>query len=265
MDDTGGDFAGGTKADDREINSGDAAQSGDGAEILAEVVDFRDREGGVILPDAESTLSQIDTEGEGEGDGGPEGGNTGEGASGDPEVAKERHRWVLQRAAAGGLTMYVDINIVEWMSRGAPVSFETTLLVRDCCLCLHVQRAARALARRFDEALRPVALTNGQFSMLMSLNRPRPATMTAVARLLAMDRTTLTAAVKTLERRRLVAVVRDPVDRRSRRLSLTEEGLAALGAAVPIWQRTHAEVEGLLGAGKLVDAHGLRKGLAALS
>jgi hypothetical protein len=50
-------------------------------------------------------------------------------------------------------------------------SFETTLLVRDSCLCLHVQRAARALARRFDEALRPVQLTNGQFSLLMSLNR----------------------------------------------------------------------------------------------
>jgi hypothetical protein len=54
----------------------------------------------------------------------------------------------------------------------AEVPFSTTLLVRDNCLCLHVQRAARALARRFDDALRPVGLTNGQFSLLMSLNRP---------------------------------------------------------------------------------------------
>jgi DNA-binding MarR family transcriptional regulator len=130
---------------------------------------------------------------------------------------------------------------------------------------MHVQRAARALARRFDEALRPVGLTNGQFSMLMSLNRPQPATMTSVARLLAMDRTTLTAALKTLERRGLVAVARDPEDRRSRRLSLTEKGRAALAAAVPIWERTHAEVEKLLGAGQIVDAAGLRKGLEALS
>lgn len=151
------------------------------------------------------------------------------------------------------------------MSSGSSVSFETTLRVRDCCLCMHVQRAARALARRFDEALRPVGLTNGQFSMLMSLNRPQPATMTSVARLLAMDRTTLTAALKTLERRGLVAVARDPEDRRSRRLSLTEKGRAALAAAVPIWERTHAEVEKLLGAGQIVDAAGLRKGLEALS
>src|ERR1700760_4907792 len=87
------------------------------------------------------------------------------------------------------------------MSDVANPSFETTLLVRDCCLCLHVQRAARALARRFDDALRPLSLTNGQFSLMMSLNRPEPAGMASVASLLAMDRTTLTAALKPLERR----------------------------------------------------------------
>jgi hypothetical protein len=100
------------------------------------------------------------------------------------------------------------------MSRAKSVPFETTLRVRDCCLCLHVQRAARALARRFDEALRPIGLTNGQFSLMMSLNRPEPPGIVAVADLLAMDRTTLTAALKPLERRGLVTVARDPSDRR---------------------------------------------------
>src|ERR1700744_2044009 len=107
------------------------------------------------------------------------------------------------------------------MSKLAKVPYETTLHVRDCCLCLHVQRAARALARRFDEALRPLGLTNGQFSLMMSLNRPEAPAMGSVATLLAMDRPTLTAALKPLERRRLVKVVPDLADRRSRRLSLT--------------------------------------------
>lgn len=123
------------------------------------------------------------------------------------------------------------------------VPFETTLEVRDTCLCLHVQRAARALARRFDEALRPVGLTNGQFSLLMALNRPASAAMGKVARLLAMDRTTLTAALKPLERAGLVAVGADPADRRSRLLSLTGKGSEALASAVPIWRAVHAEVE----------------------
>src|SRR5580692_5219063 len=107
------------------------------------------------------------------------------------------------------------------MSKPARVPYETTLLVRDCCLCLHVQRAARVLARRFDEVLRPFQLTNGQFSLLMSLNRPEPPPMAAVASLLAMDRTTLTAALKPLERRGLVRVQKGQSDRRSRTLILT--------------------------------------------
>jgi DNA-binding MarR family transcriptional regulator len=147
-------------------------------------------------------------------------------------------------------------------SEAEHVPFATTLLVRDCCLCLHVQRAARALARRFDEALRPVGLTNGQFSLLMSLNRPSRAGMGSVAALLAMDRTTLTAALKPLERRGLVTIAPDPEDRRSRLLALTHKGRRLLAAAVPIWESTHREAESLLGD----DAPArFRKSLVALS
>src|SRR5262245_56330923 len=131
------------------------------------------------------------------------------------------------------------------MSRHA-LPFEITLRVRDTCLCLHVQRAARALARAFDEALRPVELTHGQFSLLMSLNRPAPPSIGSVADLLAMDRTTLTANLKPLERRGLVRVAMDPEDKRGRRLVLTAAGRALLLAALPIWKRTHATTERLL-------------------
>ena len=106
-----------------------------------------------------------------------------------------------------------------------------TLRVRDSCLCLHTQRAARAIARRFDDALRPVGLRSGQFSLLISLNRPEPPTVGSVADLLEMDRTTLTANLKPLERRGLLNVTSDAQDRRVRRLSLTEEGLLLLEQA----------------------------------
>lgn len=148
------------------------------------------------------------------------------------------------------------------MSNRAQIPHKTTLLIRDCCLCLQVQRAARALARRFDEALRSLDLTNGQFSLLMSLNRPQPPAMAAVASLLAMDRTTLTAALKPLERRGLVAVAADPGDRRSRLMALTPKGMRLLAKAVPIWKRTHQQIEGLLPDG---DPDRLRSNLQALS
>jgi DNA-binding MarR family transcriptional regulator len=109
-----------------------------------------------------------------------------------------------------------------------------------------VQRTARALARRFDDALRPVGLTQGQFSLLTSLNRAEPPTIGDVAALLALDRTTLTANFKPLERRGLVKVKVDSEDKRSRRLILTPAGRAVLAAAAPIWKRAHAQAERLL-------------------
>jgi DNA-binding MarR family transcriptional regulator len=129
------------------------------------------------------------------------------------------------------------------MSTESDLPLSITHLVRDACLCLHTQRAARALARRFDEAFRPLGLTNGQFSLLMALNRPEPPTLGSVAALLAMDRTTLTAALKPLERRRLVKVAVDKTDRRSRRLILTAFGRALLSRAFPIWKDEHAALE----------------------
>lgn len=142
------------------------------------------------------------------------------------------------------------------------VPLETTLHVRDNCLCLHAQRAARVLARRFDEALRPVGLTNGQFSLLMSLNGPEPAPMSRVAALLGADRTTLTAALKPLVRDGLAVTSVDPEDSRVRRIALTPAGHARLLAALPIWTRTHAAIDAALGE---TDPAQLRADLRTLS
>lgn len=77
-----------------------------------------------------------------------------------------------------------------------------------------------------------------------------------------MDRTTLTAALKPLERRGLVEIAIDREDRRSRVLTLTRPGHALLAKAVPIWKRTHAAVERQLAGG---DPDMLRRDLRALS
>lgn len=142
------------------------------------------------------------------------------------------------------------------------VPFATTLMVRDRCLCMHVQRAARVLARRFDDALRMHGLTNEQFSLLMSLNRPEPPTIGAVARTLGADRTTLTAALKPLVREGLASVAPDRDDRRSRRVALTPTGHAKLLAALPIWLALHEDLEATLAD---PDAPTTRKGLDALA
>jgi len=139
--------------------------------------------------------------------------------------------------------------------------YRATAHIREACLCLHAQRAARALARHFDEALRPCGLTSGQFSLLVVLNRPDPVGMGPVANFLAMDRSTLTANLKPLERDGLVAVAIDPQDRRGRKLSLTPQGRKTLRAAMSIWKSEHEALEKEIGA----DADMLRAGLRAIA
>ena len=148
------------------------------------------------------------------------------------------------------------------MSTRHELPLSATHQVRDTCLCLHVQRAARALARHFDEAFRPFDLTHGQFSLLMSLNRPEPPNIGSIAALLAMDRTTLTAALKPLERRGLAKVSVDKEDKRSRRLTITATGRALLAQAFPLWTRAHAEIDRLIPRGGPDE---LRAALRALS
>ena len=140
-------------------------------------------------------------------------------------------------------------------------AFATTLHIKDHCLCLHAQRAARTLSRRFDEAFRPLGITSGQFSLMNGLNRPEPPTLGAVASLLAMDRSTVTANLKPLERAGLVVVTVDERDRRGRRAGLSRAGRDILAAATPIWVREHAALEaGLAGGGDI-----LRAGLNSLA
>lgn len=146
------------------------------------------------------------------------------------------------------------------MSKQGSLPLETAHHIRDTCLCLNVQRAARTLARRFDEALRPYGLTHGQFSLLVALSRPAPHAMGPVAAMLAMDRTTLTANVKPLERRGLVTVAASKDDRRNRVLMLTAAGHKLLEAALPAWRATHEAIEPAI-----ANADSFRSDLRALA
>lgn len=148
------------------------------------------------------------------------------------------------------------------MSRRELLPYEVRSYVRDTCVCLYLQRATRVVARHFDEALQPVNLTNQQFSLLMALNLPEPPIMALVAQWLAMDRTTLTANLKPLERRGLVKIAVDPEDKRSRRLAITPAGRALLSKAFPIWRRAHEEIDRLVDGANLDR---LRTDLRAIS
>jgi DNA-binding MarR family transcriptional regulator len=119
--------------------------------------------------------------------------------------------------------------------------------VRDQCLCFAAQRTARELARRFDRLFSGLALTNGQFSMMVAMGGMGQPKLGELARFLAMDHATVTAAVRKLEKRRLVTLRADSSDRRAKRVSLTATGSSLIDKAVPLWRREHAVLAAELG------------------
>jgi DNA-binding MarR family transcriptional regulator len=119
--------------------------------------------------------------------------------------------------------------------------------IETACVCLGVRRAARLVARRYDEALRPLGLTSGQFSILAALLRDRPAPLGALADVLGLERTTLNRNLKPLEAVGLIMTMPDGADARVRRLSLTPAGRAMLDRAIPLWQGAQADSQRRMG------------------
>lgn len=140
--------------------------------------------------------------------------------------------------------------------------FEAAYEVRDRCLCLHLQTAARAVADRFDAALKPLGLTSGDYSLLVMLCRPQPPRAVDVERLLVKEPAALAAALAPLERRGLLVVVPDPSEECGYRLELTTAGVLLLAQALSVWRSVHESLSKLLVGS---DAGALRGDLLALA
>jgi DNA-binding MarR family transcriptional regulator len=130
------------------------------------------------------------------------------------------------------------------------------------CVCLGLNRAARATSRRYDAALKPLGLTSGQFSILSALMRERPAPIGALAEALGMDRTTLSRNLKPLQAAKLVETRPDPQDARIKGLAATAKGRELLGAALPLWRQAQRDSNKRLGRDRWAALKPLLDGLA---
>lgn len=126
------------------------------------------------------------------------------------------------------------------MTRRRPMVVRKEIWKQDVCFL--VQRTARVVARRFDCALRPTGLTHGQFILLGHIGQNDVSTMTSLASLLAMDRTTLTAALKKLERNGFIGIQTRRPDRRIKQITVTFQGRGLLKRAARVWERSNMEL-----------------------
>ncbi|MBB5685324.1 MarR family winged helix-turn-helix transcriptional regulator [Sphingobium boeckii] len=114
------------------------------------------------------------------------------------------------------------------------------------CTCTKLRRSARTLTALYDEALAPSGLTTPQFALLRTLDRAGPCSLTAFAERTGHDRTTLSRTIGALEAQGHVRFEAG-ADKRSRAVSLTEQGSAAIARALPCWSQAEDRIEALLG------------------
>ena len=115
------------------------------------------------------------------------------------------------------------------------------------CICSRVRRTARRVSQIYDRHLEPFGLSITQFGIMAQLRRAPALSIGELAERMVMDPTSLTRSLKPLERMGHLRLAVDPHDRRTRRLSLTPEGLAVLNAARPGWEAAQSEVQVALG------------------
>jgi DNA-binding MarR family transcriptional regulator len=125
--------------------------------------------------------------------------------------------------------------------------------MRDRCPALRVRAASRVLARLYDDALREIGLEMSQLPVLaaVAISGERGLKVTELARALVMDRTSVTRAIRPLERLGLLRVARSPDDARSKIIVLTRAGERALRDAYPRWRRTTRRIRAVLGAARI--------------
>ncbi|MGY5036573.1 MarR family winged helix-turn-helix transcriptional regulator [Streptomyces sp. 900116325] len=118
----------------------------------------------------------------------------------------------------------------------------------ECCNNLALRKAARYLGATYDKALAPVGLRGTQLSILQQLSVHGEVTITGLADVIAMDRTTMASNLKPLARGGLVTVEPSAADRRARIAAITPDGVARLEAALPLWNAVQAQFEETFGA-----------------
>ena len=128
------------------------------------------------------------------------------------------------------------------MLRGAKsLDVRKRLKEGQACACFNVRKTARVITQLYDEVLRPTGMRITQFALLMAAGGLGPVTVTRLAKLGAMDRTTLTRNLRPLEERELIHI-ESGEDRRERRVTLTPRGQHALATAFPLWQEAQAKI-----------------------
>ena len=121
--------------------------------------------------------------------------------------------------------------------------------VVENCVCHKTRMAARAVTRLYDDRLRSVGLRATQLAVLVAVGGDDVVSITALAKFMGMDRSTLTRNLAPLERKGLIRVGNEGW-RRSRMVEITKKGRSRLREALPLWEKAQETLQRKLGVRK---------------
>lgn len=130
----------------------------------------------------------------------------------------------------------------------------------DPCYCIVLRRASRRLTAIYDAALAPLGVNLAQFSLLRTIRRTEPVSLTRLGHETELDRSTVGRNVRVLEGRGLVSV--DGVGHRESMVTLCGPGKTLLAEGAPLWEGAQKEVEDVLGRDDTLQLVDLLRALA---
>jgi DNA-binding MarR family transcriptional regulator len=131
------------------------------------------------------------------------------------------------------------------------------------CACSRLRRATRAVTQLYDDALAPIGLRVTQLSLLRTLQRRGTLRIGELADQNLLDRTALSRNLDPLAERNLVAIVPGR-DARTREVTLTRQGIAAIAAAAPHWEKVQREVAKHVGRDRLDGLYEILRDIESL-
>lgn len=115
-----------------------------------------------------------------------------------------------------------------------------------------LRSATRRIGSVYDRALAPLGINIAQFSLLRTIERRQPVSLTELARIVELDRSTIGRNVRVLERLGLVAMKQGEDDHREAAVQLTARGVEILEEAGPLWEGCQRKIETQLGPVKVI-------------
>lgn len=116
----------------------------------------------------------------------------------------------------------------------------------SACHCINLRRAANAVSQYYDRIMQPAGLTVNQYSILSSIHKIEPCSVTDLAEKTRLDRTTLVRNLKPMFAAEWIMDEANPGNRRNR-LRITEKGLERIQAGKQCWQTAQDSLQQRIG------------------